>query len=234
MLKLKFMKADIKHKTKSGIYAIFNKINGKVYIGKSIDIHARIKSHITALNKKKLKQENQHFIGAWHKYNQSSFGYVVLEFCKIENLAQQELYFMKLFNSTDREFGYNIRMDSSSGMICSEETRAKMRKSHVGRMDKFPHLKETLSKSPEWMSDSHKVKIASKKVSDTRRKYDIAKIDLLTGSIIKVYLGMMEIKEHCPDYSRNTILSCCAGEKKSYKGFAWKYIDRKTKKFRVK
>ena len=51
-----------------GIYGIQNIINNKIYIGKSKDIKSRWKGHITYLNCKYKKQENQHFISAWHKY----------------------------------------------------------------------------------------------------------------------------------------------------------------------
>lgn len=114
------------------------------------------------------------------------------------------------------------------GMICSEETREKMRKAHIGRLDRFPYLRHTLSKRPEWTNDLAKLKIATQKNSDKRRLYDIAKLDYNTKQILCVYKGMMEIKEVHPGYYRQAILSCCAGEKKSYKGFKWRYIDRKT------
>ena len=50
-------------KKKSGIYVIKNKINNKVYVGKSVDIYLRIKAHVTGLNTKNLN-ENCHLINS--------------------------------------------------------------------------------------------------------------------------------------------------------------------------
>ena len=58
------MKLNINDKNKCGIYKITNSINNKCYIGKSINIYYRIKSHITDLNRNKSRYENQHFINA--------------------------------------------------------------------------------------------------------------------------------------------------------------------------
>lgn len=57
------MKANIKHKGKIGVYCIFNKVNGKVYIGKAKCIHKRIIGHIALLNTRS-KDENRHLIRA--------------------------------------------------------------------------------------------------------------------------------------------------------------------------
>ena len=57
------MKANIKDKEKIGIYVIRNLTNNKVYVGKAINIHRRIKQHITQLNHKS-KDENIHLINS--------------------------------------------------------------------------------------------------------------------------------------------------------------------------
>lgn len=71
------MKANIKDKGKWGIYCIKNTVNQKVYVGKAIDIHRRIKQHITQLNTKS-KDENIYLINAWHKHSRTAFEYSVL------------------------------------------------------------------------------------------------------------------------------------------------------------
>lgn len=52
---------------------------------------------------------------------------------------------MEKYNSTNRNFGYNLRFDSSSGMVCSEETKTKMSISGKNRYIKFPELKNKIS-----------------------------------------------------------------------------------------
>jgi group I intron endonuclease len=126
-----YRKRDLK---RCGIYCIRNTINNKVYIGKSINIYGRIRVHINCLNKKS-KNENLHFINAWHKYGRNAFEYYVIEdLTKNDDLIKErELYWMKTFQSINPKKGYNIRMDSSTGIIISEETRKKLSDSQIER-----------------------------------------------------------------------------------------------------
>jgi group I intron endonuclease len=122
------MKANKKDKNKSGIYMIRNTINKKVYIGKSKNIYKRINQHIYDLNKKDNRKENSYFINSWKKYGKDAFEYIVLEYLKLEEdiLSKKELYWMKVFKSLDRNFGYNLRSDSDSIMITHKDTSKKI------------------------------------------------------------------------------------------------------------
>lgn len=119
------MKADKQHQF-SGIYCIRNLINQKVYIGKSINIYKRIHDHLDKL-KKKSKDENPYLTNSWYKYRNDNFEYFVVEKCEGEVLiASRELFWMKHFDSLNREKGYNLRSDSDSKMIVHESTKKKI------------------------------------------------------------------------------------------------------------
>ena len=115
------------HKEKTGIYCIRNIETNKVYIGKALDIYRRVKAHITDLNTRRQKSENQYFINAWHKYGSNKFEYFVLEYLeKNENLLKErELHWIKEYDSINPEKGYNLRMDSSTNLITHYLTREK-------------------------------------------------------------------------------------------------------------
>lgn len=122
------MKARIEDKGKIGIYCIYNKVNNKVYIGKSTNIYRRIVSHISCLNKKKLKGDNQYFINSWYKYGINNFDYKVLQYFDKFNektLMDAEAYWMIFNKSTNSKFGYNLRFDSSTLCTISKSTRIK-------------------------------------------------------------------------------------------------------------
>lgn len=105
---------------KSGVYIIRNLVNGKVYIGSSIDIDKRFKSHIKQL------ENNQHqskFQRAWNKYGKRNFQFDVLELLSFNNdninefklkLLEREQHFLDsiLFASEKskkfNKLGYNI------------------------------------------------------------------------------------------------------------------------------
>lgn len=87
-----------------GIYMIKNTVNNKAYIGQAKDIERRWASHRTELNAK--RHVNRHLQGAWNKYKQGSFNFVVLEECMESELDYKEQYYIGLYDTY--EHGYNL------------------------------------------------------------------------------------------------------------------------------
>lgn len=127
------MKVNREDLNKCGIYCIRNLVNNKVYIGKSKNIYNRIAAHINEL-RRKSKNENRHLINAWFKYGEDNFDYYVLEYLNLDEdlLRDRELYWIQKYNSTERKYGYNLRMDSSTKMIVHQETKDKLSKTISG------------------------------------------------------------------------------------------------------
>ena len=73
-----------------GIYLITNKVNGKKYVGQSIDIEERWKDHIWASKKSKLL-----IYRAMRKYGIDNFDFSILEECSIDKLDEREIYWIK-------------------------------------------------------------------------------------------------------------------------------------------
>ncbi|NBO22990.1 hypothetical protein EBU94_06605 [bacterium] len=155
-----------------GIYIITNKVNNKVYIGSSQDIKRRFYLHRHYLNKK--KHVNMHLQTAWDLYGEESFVFSVLETLNDkESLLQKEKYYIELYQSTDRNKGYNICEDTSAPMRNrkhSAKSIEKMKKSKIGESNNFfgknhtDQTKEKIrkAKTGKKLSDEHKEKIASK------------------------------------------------------------------------
>lgn len=116
------------HKGKSGIYCITNLVNNKKYIGKSINIYNRISGHISSLNRQS-RDSNRHLLHAWYKYGRLQFEYCILEEIPVtvhdyvNTMKDREIYWMKFYNTVSRELGYNLRQDSSSQTIMSDESK---------------------------------------------------------------------------------------------------------------
>lgn len=216
-----YRKRDLK---KSGIYLIKNLINNKVYIGKSINIYERIKQHINRLNKKSL-DENRYLINSWFKYGRDNFQYIVLEYLNKDEdlLKEKELYWINYHDSTNKLKGYNLRMDTSTNCIVSEETRKLQSKNRIQRYIDNPQLREKVSKQSKefWKDNPDKLKEMSKKVSKLITKYKIYQYDKHTKELIKVWDTVMDILENNPNYKKHNIYAVCSGEKPTMYGYIW-------------
>lgn len=134
-----------------GVYTITNKIDNKIYLGCSIDVHARLKKH--QRNLKNKKHPNNHLQSAYNKYGKENFSFEMLEYCEKEILYSQENYWANLLNVHNENFGYNISPTNplnshkhisketrdkisiaSKKKIFTTEYRAKLSKGQIGRL----------------------------------------------------------------------------------------------------
>lgn len=76
----------------SGVYGIVNKVNGKIYIGSSIDVGKREQDHFSSFAKGEAI--NLHLKYAVLKYGIENFEFIVLEYC--ENLLEREQYYWEI------------------------------------------------------------------------------------------------------------------------------------------
>lgn len=90
-----------------GIYKITNLINGKIYIGQSVDIDKRIKDHFWKARCKKDISYNSALHSAIRKYGEQNFKYEVLEECTVDVIDERERYYIQKFKSLSPN-GYNI------------------------------------------------------------------------------------------------------------------------------
>ena len=114
----------------SGIYKITNCVNGKVYIGKSIDIlNKRWVYHKSLLNNG--THINKHLQNAWNKYGEENFNFSIILECMPDELDEYEIYYIDLYKSYLPEYGYN-KTFGGDGAVPTEETRKKMSIAHKG------------------------------------------------------------------------------------------------------
>jgi len=115
----------------SGIYAITNMSDGKVYIGQSVDLSKRWKTHKWLLNND--RHFNHHLQRAWDRGDEFKFS--VIEECSKADLNDREIYWISYFHATEKEHGYNLCVGggSTTGRKCSKETRKKISEKNRGK-----------------------------------------------------------------------------------------------------
>lgn len=87
-----------------GIYKITNLLNGKCYIGQSIDIEKRWVEHKSIYNHPRCS--NYHIYKAFRKYGIENFSFSVIEECEQSLLNDREKFWIQHYNSF--EHGYNM------------------------------------------------------------------------------------------------------------------------------
>ena len=92
------------------IYAIRNTINNKVYIGQTkTSVEQRWKEHL-----RHAQYGTQVINRAMKKYGVDKFYIETLEICDLEVLDYREMYYIDLYDSTNKSKGYNISIGGNT------------------------------------------------------------------------------------------------------------------------
>lgn len=136
--------------TLSGIYRITNSINGKVYIGSSVDIPRRWNRH-----KNQLRNGCHHSKAlqrAWNKYGEENFIFEMIEAIgDFSILVDVENMYIAKYKSADGRNGYNMCPSAGSTIGIkfgphSEDHKRKISASNKGKTNS-PETRAKLSKA---------------------------------------------------------------------------------------
>ena len=200
-------KASLGNKIIGSVYAFINKINHKIYIGKTIlNINDRFSVH--KYNCFNLKYNN-YFYRAIRKYSWESFDkYVIFQTEELDNnegnkklldsiICEKEIEFINKFQSNNAMYGYNLTDggDGVTGYKFSEETKKEMSESRKGNRN--PMFGKILDKNP--------------------RSIPILQLDK-NGNVVKRWSCAVEI-HNVLGYSTSRIRDCYNGKCEFYKEY---------------
>lgn len=130
-------------KGKSGIYMWTNKLNGKKYVGSSVDLRRRVLEYYNV--NRMLNEKSMPINVALLKYGYTNFSFTILEICDKSSLMSREKHFFEVYSPE-----YNILKtpgspSRGSGWTHSEATIESMRIA-ASKTFKSPEFLTKLSK----------------------------------------------------------------------------------------
>lgn len=188
---------------RSGIYLIKNKVNSKLYIGKSVNLHRRKYQHLCEL--KYNKHKNKYLQASVNKYGINNFEFQVIEFCEKDSLSLREYFWINHYKTYIRSIGYNIELlDENGNSIRSYESINQMRLT----------LKQ------------NKGKYVRPKGKDNPTSKEVYQYDL-DGNFIRSFGSCHEASEilGCKE-SFTTISKCARKESGSSFNYQWRYFKK--------
>lgn len=212
-----------------GIYTITNLVNGKIYVGRSVDVFDRLIHHKSEL--KCNRHYNKHLQDAYNEYGVENFVFELLEehFSKV--LPSMENWWCNMLNTHDRKYGYNIdKTGPNSKMGPSKEMIEKLRNIKLTEAQKENlRIKNTGKKYSE---ETNKKKgkpginnpfygrhhTLENKIKRAREVYQY--------SLEEEYIGeFYSIKEaeNQTGVLATSIIACCKERYHTAGGFIWKY-----------
>lgn len=227
---------------KSGVYCIENISSNKKYIGQSMDIEDRWRKHINELNHN--NHHNNHLQNAWNKYGEKDFKLYVIEYCEVHELDKKEIYYINLYNTTDRKYGYNLKSGGQKGNHYTDEIKYKMSES-IKKSYENEELRNVRSKAAlnQWSKPEIKEKIMGKnngmygrkhteeskqKMRDNRKgivSWKRNTTPVLCVELNKEFKDATEVgKELLLDGS--AILKVCKGKRNTCGGYHWEFLNK--------
>jgi len=230
----------------SGIYAIVNRRNGKMYIGLSSDVERRFAEH-----KAKRNSSNMVISKAIRKYGVNSFDLIVLEpWLDVEDMPEREIYWIKklnpIYNISEGGSGNTSRRDEKTKCKISKalkerwENLSEKEKSKISnnlfknRCDGHSQSEETREKLRQAnlgkkQSKETKEKRAKKlrmiQIGNTNGNKPVYKLDL-ENNIIDEYISIKIASESIGIHPSN-ITKVLKGEQTTAGGHKWRYKNTK-------
>lgn len=199
------------------IYRITNLVNGKVYIGQTMNPKLRWAKH-------KTNKKNRHLYGSFKKYGIENFSFEVL----LSNLTKEqadrvEIRLIKRYKATDPNIGYNNANGGSHGTY-SQATKDRLSVSHKKYFETHTHPLLGTHMSKERYEHHMSTRLRGKDSPWWCNGSKVEQIDTKTGEVIAVYPAVSEAYRQTGIQISN-IVKVCKGKRDKAGGYKWRYCD---------
>ena len=205
------------------IYKITNNVNGKVYIGKTLNtVESRWKEHCH--DKDRRNMENRPLYRAMNKYGLEHFSVETVEECS-ENLEEREIYWIKYYNSyvgwADSN-GYNATTGGDGAPYVDEKA--------IIALAKEGKVNAEIAAIIDCCVDTVAKILTNNSITTNGQSYNRIHTGVAVyqkdkdGNIIAEYPTMTAAAKAI-DGNQTCISRCCANKRKTYRGYQWAYVD---------
>lgn len=231
---------------RSGIYAIVNLANNKLYIGSAVKLKQRRNKHLQML--RDGCHTNIRLQRSFNKFGENSFIFKVVEYCETNILINREQFWLDKYFDTQNCYNILKIAGSSFGYKHSDEIKeilrqkAKRENLSLETLQKMsvansrPHTDDWKTKMKDKMTgrkhseeSKNKMKLKaigrrpSKESIDAQKKITI-QIDKDNGQEINRFDSVTEAGEKTKINPSN-ISSVCLGQRQTAGGYRWCYVN---------
>lgn len=205
------------------VYKLTNTVNGKFYVGSTVNLKSRLKYHRYNYRNNPNKKLGK----AIEEYGWSNFKVEILEECTRENVRDRERFFIESLNAV--EDGYNMT-EATKYSDWMKDYNAKMWQDAEYRKERSAAssaLQKKRLNNPKYLAE---------KSAQLKRHTDAIKkpVGMFSkdGTLLQQFNGIREaerwLMENGLSNSHNSssaIADCCKGGRhKTVYGYVWKYI----------
>lgn len=198
------------------IYKIENKLNGKIYIGKTLKtVQERWKEHCHDFKRERC--EKRPLYSAMNKYGIENFFIEEIEQCEANILSEREKYWIEYYNSF--KYGYNATTGGDGrsyldyDLILSLWQEGKTAK-EIAKILNHDEYSVRLALDIKGITSEKR-----QERSIILRSKSVAKLDLNTGEILEVFPSQMEAYRSLGKQQSGHISQVCNGKRKTAYGY---------------
>lgn len=207
-----------------GIYKIISLHNSLYYIGSSIKVRIRIRTHLSTL--KSNTHRSKYLQNVFNKYGKDNLSFEILEYCSRDQLIEREQYY---FNLLKPVYNTNINAEGRGDTPLSEEHKQNISKSMLTNINGCSNRGKSKDngrinyKVPQEVRDKISNTLTGRKRPNQQPTRQTPVIQLSRkGEIIKEFKSI-KIASDETGINRTGINLCCQGKKASAGSFKWKY-----------
>lgn len=203
------------------IYKIQNNINGKVYIGKTLQtIEERFKEHCRSSKQK--DKENRPLYRAFNKYGIENFIITQIEECSEKIVNEREKYWIEYYGSF--KYGYNATKGGDGKSYLDYDLIFSLWKQGK-TIQEITKIIQCSSDSVQKVLNMNNISHRERIIQSKKQQYkQIAQIDKDTGVILKVFPSIQAAYNFLGKQHSGHIAAVCKGTRKTAYGFKWQYI----------